>query len=43
MNLRHLIVAYCLTWLLQLGYLGMILTGWRRLRKPPGRDGISTR
>ncbi len=33
MNLRHLIFAYCLTWFLQLAYLGIILFGWRRLRK----------
>jgi hypothetical protein len=33
MNLRHLIAAYCLTWFLQLGYLSIILFGWRRLRK----------
>lgn len=33
MNLRHLVIAYCLTWILQLGYLGYILRGWRRLRK----------
>lgn len=33
MNLRHLIFAYCLTWILQLGYLGIVLAGWRRMRK----------
>ena len=32
MNHRHLILAYLVTWLLQLGYLGTILAGWRRLR-----------
>ena len=33
MNHRHLVLAYCLTWFLQLGYLGYILTGWRGVRK----------
>lgn len=33
MNFRHLVFAYCLTWFLQLGYLSLILMGWRRLRK----------
>ncbi len=33
MNFRHLVLAYCLTWFLQLGYLSIILVGWRRLRK----------
>lgn len=33
MNFRHLVFAYCLTWLLQLGYLSIILVGWRKLRK----------
>jgi hypothetical protein len=32
MNHRHLILAYLVTWLLQLGYLGTVLVGWRRLR-----------
>jgi hypothetical protein len=32
MNHRHLILAYVVTWLLQLGYLGTVLVGWRRLR-----------
>jgi len=31
-NHRHLILAYLVTWLLQLGYLGTVLVGWRRLR-----------
>ena len=31
MNHRHLILAYLVTWLLQLGYLGTVLVGWRRL------------
>lgn len=30
---RNLILAYVITWLLQLGYLGYVLLGWRRLRK----------
>ncbi len=33
MNFGHLVIAYCLTWFLQLGYLGIVLMGWRRLRK----------
>ncbi len=33
MNHRHLVLAYLITWLLQLGYLGGILVGWRRLRR----------
>lgn len=33
MNLRHLIFAYSLTWIVQLGYLSFIVLGWRRLRK----------
>lgn len=33
MDHRHLILAYAVTWLLQLGYLGTIVLGWRRLRK----------
>ena len=33
MNFRHLVIAYGLTWFLQLGYLSVILVGWRRLRK----------
>jgi hypothetical protein len=32
MNHRHLILAYLVTWLLQLGYLGTVVVGWRRLR-----------
>jgi hypothetical protein len=32
MNHRHLILAYLVTWLLQLGYLSTVLVGWRRLR-----------
>lgn len=32
MNHRHLILAYLVTWLLQLGYLGTVLVGWRRMR-----------
>lgn len=32
-NIRHLIAAYCFTWFMQLGYLGLVLAGWRRLRK----------
>jgi hypothetical protein len=31
--MNHLVIAYCLTWFLQLGYLSFILVGWRRLRK----------
>lgn len=30
---HHLAIAYLITWLLQLGYLGGILAGWRRLRR----------
>lgn len=33
MNHRHLVLAYVVTWALQLGYLGTILFGWRRLGK----------
>jgi hypothetical protein len=33
MNVYHLIAAYCLTWFLQLGYLGIILVAWRRIGK----------
>jgi hypothetical protein len=33
MNHQHLILAYCLTWFLQLGYLGYVLLGWRRTGK----------
>jgi len=33
MNFRHLVIAYCLTWGVQLSYLSLILMGWRRLRK----------
>lgn len=33
MNLRHLIAAYCFTWFMQLGYLSLVLIGWRRLVK----------
>lgn len=32
MNHRHLILAYLVTWLLQLGYFITILVGWRRMR-----------
>ncbi len=32
MNHRHLILAYLVTWLLQLGYFSTILVGWRRMR-----------
>ena len=40
MNLRHLIFAYCLTWILQLGYFSFILLGWRRLRQRDSKAGI---
>jgi hypothetical protein len=30
---RNLILAYVITWVLQLGYLGTIVLGWRRSRK----------
>jgi hypothetical protein len=33
MNTRHLIFAYCLVWILQLGYLTIVLRGWRKLKK----------
>lgn len=33
MNVHNLIAAYCLTWFLQLGYLGIILVAWRHIRK----------
>ncbi len=32
MNHQHLILAYLVTWLLQLGYFGAVLLGWRRTR-----------
>jgi hypothetical protein len=33
MEHRNLILAYLLTWALQLGYLGRVLLGWRRARR----------
>jgi hypothetical protein len=30
---RHLILAYVITWIIQLGYLGNISLGWRRTQK----------
>jgi len=33
MQHRNLILAYVITWVLQLGYLGSIALGWRRTQK----------
>ncbi len=33
MEHRNLILAYVITWVLQLGYLGSIILGWRRSQK----------
>ena len=32
---RHLVYAYCAVWLLQFGYAGWLLRGWRRVRRDP--------
>ena len=33
MEHRNLVLAYVITWVLQLGYLSIIVLGWRRSRK----------
>ena len=33
MEHRNLILAYVITWVLQLGYLSTIVLGWRKGRK----------
>ncbi len=33
MEHRNLILAYVITWVLQLGYLSTILLGWRKDKK----------
>ena len=37
MNHRHFMLAYLVTWFLQLGYLGTILVGWQRSRSSRSR------
>ena len=33
---RHLILAYALTWVIQLGYVGVIAAKWRSLKRGDG-------
>ncbi len=32
---RHLVLAYVLTWALQLGYAGVLAYKWRNVRRAP--------
>ena len=36
---RHLILAYALTWALQLGYVGLLGFKWRTLKRAEAPDG----
>lgn len=35
---RHVLLGYAFAWLVQLGYLGLVLRGWRRSKTLPSSD-----
>ena len=40
---RHLILAYVLTWAIQLGYVGVLVSKWRSLKRADRARGATDR
>ncbi len=40
---RHLVLAYVLTWVIQLGYAGILASKWRKIRRADTHRGAPDR